>query len=78
MTRQQTIVMNKNTPIPQQLNKFWTLQENKRNLQLLVQGIVCNRSYGDANTIATIIASSLVSDDEVLPAKAVGGEEITC
>jgi len=66
--------MNKNTSISQQLDKFWTSQENKWNIQLLVQCIVCNRSYGDA----TITASSLVSDDEVLPAKMAGGEEITC
>jgi len=64
--------MNRNTPIPQQLDKFWASQENKRYLQLLVRDSVC----GDTTTIATIIASSLVSDDEVLPAKAAGGEEV--
>jgi len=66
------IGMNRYTPIPQQLEKFWASQENKKNLQLLVRDIVCNRAYGDA----TIIASSLVSDDEALPATATGGEEI--
>jgi len=66
------IGMNRNTPIPQQLDKFWASQENKRYLQLLVRDSVC----GDTTTIATIIASSLVSDDEVLPAKAAGGEEV--
>jgi hypothetical protein len=66
------IGMNRYTPIPHQLEKFWASQENKRNLQLLVRDIVCNRAYG----AATIIASSLVSDDEALPATATGGEEI--
>ena len=64
--------MTRDTPIPQQLDKFWSSQENKQNLQLLVRDTVCNGHY--ANT--TIIASSVVSDDEVLPAKANGGAEI--
>jgi hypothetical protein len=64
--------MSRDTPIPQQLDKFWASQENKRNLQLLVRDIVCNRTYGNA----TIIASSLVHDDEALPAIASGGKEI--
>ena len=64
--------MTRDTPIPQQLDKFWTSQENKQNIQLLVRDTVCNGHY--ANT--TIIASSVVSDDEVLPAKANGGAEI--
>ena len=70
------IGMNRDTPIPQQLDKFWASQENKRNLQLLVRDIVYKRAYGNATAIATIIASSLVSDDEALPAKSAGGEEI--
>ena len=48
------------------------LAEAQKNLQLLVRDTVCNGHY--ANT--TIIASSVVSDDEVLPAKANGGAEI--
>ena len=64
--------MTRDTPIPQQLDKFWSSQENKQNLQLLVRDTVCNGH--NANT--TIIASSVVSDDEVLPAKANGGAEI--
>ena len=64
--------MTRDTPIPQQLDKFWSSQENKQNLQLLVRDTICNGHY--ANT--TIIASSVVSDDEVLPAKANGGAEI--
>ena len=64
--------MTRDTPIPQQLDKFWSSQENKQNLQLLVRDTVCNGHY--ANT--TIIASSVVSDDEVLPAKANGGADI--
>jgi hypothetical protein len=66
------IGMNRNTPIPRQLDKFWTSQENKRNLQHLVRDIVCSRAYGKA----TIVASSVVSDDKVLAAVASGGEEI--
>ena len=66
------IGMTRNTPIPQQLDKFWSSQENKQNLRLLVRDTVCNGHY--ANT--TIIASPVVSDDEVLPAKANGGLEI--
>jgi len=54
--------MNKDTPIPQQLDKFWASDENKRNLQLLVRNMVCTRPSGTAN----IIASSVVSNDEVL------------
>jgi len=42
-------------PIPHQLEKFWASQENKRNLQLLVRDIACNRVHGKV----TIIASSL-------------------
>ena len=64
--------MTRDTPIPQQLDKFWSSQENKQNLQLLVRDTVCNGHY--ANT--TIIVSSIVSDDQVLPAKANGGAEI--
>lgn len=66
------IGMNRETPIPQQLDKFWASQENKRNLQLLVRDIVCNRAPGNA----TVIASSFVSEDEVIPAKLAGGQEI--
>ena len=66
------IGMNRDTPIPQQLDKFWSSEENKRNLQMLVRDMVCNQASGNAN----IIVSSVVSDDEVLPAKAAGGEEI--
>jgi hypothetical protein len=68
------IGMNRNTPIPQQLDKFWASQENKRNLQLLVRYIVSSRAYGKA----TIVASSVVSDEEVLPTVESGGEEIPC
>ena len=64
--------MTRDTPIPQQLDKFWTSQENKQNCQLLVRDTVCNGHY--ANT--TIIASSVVSDDKLLPPKANGGAEI--
>ena len=66
------IGMNRDTPFPQQLDKFWSSEENKRNLQMLVRHMVCNQASGNA----TIIVSSVVSDHEVLPAKAAGGEEI--
>ena len=64
--------MTRDTPIPQQLDKFWTSQENKQNFQLLVRDTVCIGHY--ANT--TIIASYVVSDDKLLPPKANGGAEI--
>ena len=64
------ISMNRHRPIPQQLDKVW-VSDNKQNLQLLVRDMVCNQ----ASTSTTIIVSSVVSDVEVLPAKAVGGEE---
>jgi len=67
------IGMNANTPIPRQLDKFWASEKNKRNLQLLVRDMVSNRAEGNP----VIIASSVVSDDEVLPGKAAGGEEIS-
>src|SRR6218665_54842 len=66
------IGMNRYTPIPHQLDKFWASQENMRNLQLLVRDIVRSRVRDNV----TIIASSLVSDDEALPATTAGGEEI--
>ena len=66
------IGMNRDTPIPQQLDKFWASQENKQNLQLLARDIVDNRTLVNG----TIIASSVVSNDEVLSAKSNGGEEI--
>ena len=66
------IGVNRDTPIPQQLDKFWSSEEIKRNLQMLVRELMCNQTSGNA----TIIVSSVVSDDEMLPAKAAGGEEI--
>ena len=64
--------MSRDTPIPQQLEKFWASQENKRNLQLLVRDVVRNRPYGDK----IVIANSVVSDNEASPAIASSGEEI--
>ena len=64
------IGMNRYTPILHQLDKFWASQENKRNLQLLVRDIVRSRVRDNV----TIIASSLVSDDESLPATVTSGE----
>ncbi|KAG0721205.1 hypothetical protein GWK47_046925 [Chionoecetes opilio] len=59
------IGMCRDTPIPQQIDKFWASQENKKNLQLLARYVVYHRAYSNV----TVIASSIVSDDEVLPAK---------
>ncbi len=58
------INMNKNTTIPQHLDTVLASRENKQNLQLLVRDMVCNQSYYKF----TLIASSVVSEDEVLPA----------
>ncbi len=66
------ISMDKETPIPQQLDKFWASKENKQNLQELVRDMVYNRNYGNIR----YIASSVVVDEEVLPAYACGGEDI--
>ena len=33
------IGMNRDTPIPQQLDKFWSSEENKRNLQMVRGGV---------------------------------------
>ena len=61
-----------NTPITRQIDKFWAPQENKKNVQLLVRDIVCNRAYSNI----TIIASSVVSNKEVIPAISSCGEEV--
>jgi len=37
------IGMDKDTPIPQQLDKLWALEENTRNLQLLVRDVLSIR-----------------------------------
>jgi len=37
------IGMDKDTPISQQLDKFWASEENKRNLQLLVRDVLSIR-----------------------------------
>ena len=60
--------MTRDNPIPQQLDKFWVSPIKRHNLQLLVRDIVCN---------TVIIASYVVSVDEVLPAKANGGADIS-
>ena len=54
------------------LTKFWSSQENKQNLQLLVRDTLCNGHF--ANT--TIIARYVVANNEVLPPKANSGAEI--
>jgi len=55
------IGMGRDTPISKQFDKFWASEANKRNLQLLVRDIVCNQACVNP----TIIASSVVSDDEL-------------
>ncbi|KAK3885497.1 hypothetical protein Pcinc_010238 [Petrolisthes cinctipes] len=66
------IGMSRDTPIPQQIDKFWASHENKTNLQLLARDIVSHRASSDV----TIIGSSTVSDEEVYPANASGGDKI--
>ena len=64
--------MDEDTPIPHQQDKFWASEKNKQHLQLLFRQIVTNRP----TETPVIIASSMIFDDEVLPAKASSGEEI--
>jgi len=66
------IGMSRDTPISKRLDKFWASEANKQNLQLLVRDIVCNQACVNP----TITASSVVSDDEAVPAVASGNEEI--
>ena len=65
------IGMNKDTPIPKQLDKFWASDENKKNLQMLAQNILHSQDYCGTSTIIT---SSVVLNDEVLPAYVGSGE----
>ena len=58
------------------MTSFGHHRKTRESAAILVRDIVCKRAYGDAAAIATIIASSLVSDDEALPAKSAGCEEI--
>ena len=55
--------------MPQQPDKFWASQENKWNSQMSIRDIACNGDYVNVS----IIASYVVSYDEVLPAKVNGG-----
>ncbi|KAH3897520.1 hypothetical protein DPMN_021708 [Dreissena polymorpha] len=66
------IDISRDIPIPQQLNTFWASKESKRNLHLLVRYIVCNNVCANP-----IIASSVVSDNEALPAIKFGNEVIS-
>ena len=66
------IGMTRDTPIPQQLDKFWSSQEDRQMILLFIRDYVCYGHY--VNT--TIIASYVFSDDEVLPARADGGADI--
>ena len=60
------------TPSLSNLTKFWSSQENKQNLQLVVRDTLCNGHF--ANT--AIIARYVVANNEVLPLKANSGAEI--
>ena len=64
--------MTRETPIAQQPDKCWASQEHKHNIELLVRESVRNGNV--INT--TFIASSIVSDDEVLPADDNSGADI--
>ncbi|KAK3877980.1 hypothetical protein Pcinc_017382 [Petrolisthes cinctipes] len=59
------IGMSRDTPILQQIDKFLASHKNKTNLQLLDRDNMSHRASSDV----TIIASSIVSDEEVYPAK---------
>jgi hypothetical protein len=43
---------------------------------MLVRDIVCNRTYGNSNVTYTVMVSSVVLNDDELPAKVTDGEEI--
>lgn len=66
------IDMNENTPIPEQIEKFWASERNKQNLQLLVREMVSKMT----KQIPLIVVSSLVCEEEMLSAKSAGGEDI--
>ena len=66
------IGMTKETPIPQQLDKFWVYECNKRNIQALCRDMACSRTKSNPN----IIVSSVVHEDEVLPAETSEGRDI--
>ena len=57
------IGMQKDTPVPNQLDKFWASDKNKINIQHLTREIIKNDDFGTLQ----IIASSIICDDEVLP-----------
>ncbi|KAH3814555.1 hypothetical protein DPMN_143057 [Dreissena polymorpha] len=65
------IDMSRDTPIPKQLNKFWASEENKHNLQVSIRAIYCNDACANPR-----VASSVVSDNEALPAIKFGNEVI--
>ncbi|KAH3832374.1 hypothetical protein DPMN_105659 [Dreissena polymorpha] len=65
------IDISRDTPIPQQLNKFWASEENKPYFQLLVRDIVCNNVCANP-----IIASLVFSENETLLAIKFGNEVI--
>lgn len=57
------IGMQKDTPIPNQLDKFWASDKNKINIQHLTREIIKNDDFGPLQ----IIASSIICDGKVLP-----------
>ena len=50
------------TPLPQQMEKFWQCANNKRKLQLLSR----SRSI---KMVSDVVISGIVDNDELLPAK---------
>ena len=66
------IGMAADTPIPIIPEKFWASEKNKVMIQLLLRDTVCNYKYSDKS----MILSSMIHEDEVLPAKLCTGEEI--
>ena len=61
------------SPVPQQVDKFWACYKNKQNLQILHRQVLQNTPIQDQ---AELISSSMVIDGEVYPAIRSSGEEI--
>ena len=67
------IGMNLDSPLPQQVEKFWACDKNKQNLQLLLRQILPNHTRQGQTEL---ISSSMVIEGELYPAVTSSGEEI--
>ena len=65
-------MISRDTPIPNKLSQFWSSEENKVNIQRQVRDIVSHRP----SVKPEIMASSIVNDGEMLPAKVSSSEDI--